>query len=327
MRPDPAALARATLAGERAGLGRAITLLESDALAHTEDALTLLHLLTPPAQPAVRIGVTGVPGVGKSTLIEALGLHLIGLGHRVAVLAIDPSSPRFGGSILGDKTRMPRLARDARAFIRPSASGGALGGVHRKTRHTIQAVEAAGYDVVLVETVGVGQSEVSVADMVDVFLVLLLPNAGDDLQGIKKGLIEVADQLAVGKADLDAAAAQRTARDYAAALRLIRHDAAPVLRYSALTGEGVPELWAAVRERWLGQVQSGALEARRREQAVHWFKALVQEGVLERFYLAPGVTERLADAERRVAHGAASPLAAALAVLSPDALTPPPPHA
>ncbi len=316
MKAEPEALAKGVLAGSRAALGQAITLLESERRA--PDAARLLELLgsAPKGRPTVRVGLTGVPGVGKSTLIEALGLELLGRGHRVAVLAIDPSSPRHGGSILGDKTRMPRLARETGAFIRPTPSGGTLGGVHRKTRHAIRAVEAAGFDVILVETVGVGQSEVSVADMVDVFVVLLLPNAGDDLQGIKKGLIEVADLLAVGKADLDAAAARRSARDYVAALRLLHREDTEVPVYSGATGEGVAALWSTVMGRVDDARASGAFDARRRSQEVAWFRALVRDGALERFYGERGRAELIKAAAATVGAGVETPLTAALRVLT-----------
>src|SRR6266540_3306557 len=242
--PDVAALARGIRAGERAVLARAITLIESKRADHQKAARELVQKLLPGTGKAVRVGITGMPGAGKSTTIDALGTYLTDKGHRVAVLAVDPSSNRTGGSILADKTRMPRLAADGNAFIRPSPTSGSLGGVAAKTREAMLVCEAAGFDVVLVETVGIGQSETAVADMTDFFLVLLLPGAGDELQGLKKGVVELADMLAVNKADGDnVARARAAAAEYRAALHILSPRSpgwtAPVVTCSALTGEGV----------------------------------------------------------------------------------------
>ncbi len=253
-RPLPSldTLVEGVRAGRRAVLARAITLVESRKPEHQGLAEELVQALLPSTGKATRVGITGVPGVGKSTTIDALGTHLLERGHRVAVLAVDPSSSRTGGSILGDKTRMARLSMDERAFVRPSPAAGTLGGVAARTRETLLLCEAAGYDVILVETVGVGQSETAVADMTDTFLVLMLPGAGDELQGIKKGIIEIADILAVNKADgPNAPRAKKAAADYRAALHLLGgrepHWSTPVLTYSGLTGEGIEELWQQVR--------------------------------------------------------------------------------
>src|SRR5690606_30325768 len=259
--------------GSRAWLGRAITLVESSRPDHQELAQRMLAELTPPPGPTRRIGITGVPGVGKSTFIDALGTMLTGRGHRVAVLAVDPSSTRTGGSVLGDKTRMTRLAADPAAFIRPSPSAGTLGGVAKATREAMVVVEAAGYAVVLVETVGVGQSETAVAEMVDTFLLLTLARTGDQLQGIKKGVLELADVIAVNKADGEhERAARKAARELAGALRMLRSDAphAPVLTCSGLTGAGLPELWEHIVAHHDALAASGELEAARRRQQLTW---------------------------------------------------------
>src|SRR5215472_10605971 len=245
---DIAPLACGVLAGERAVLARAITLIESRRPDHQRSAHQLVQSLLPHTGTAWRVGITGAPGVGKSTTIDALGSHLTGFGHKVAVLAVDPSSARTGGSILADKTRMAQLAADARAFIRPSPTAGTLGGVAAKTRETMLLCEAAGYDVILVETVGTGQSETAVADMTDFFLALMLPGAGDEMQGLKKGLVELADMIAINKADGDNAARARVAAaEYSAALNILTPRLAewqpPVVTCSALTGTGIAELW------------------------------------------------------------------------------------
>src|SRR5262244_382892 len=247
------ALAAAVRAGDRRALAKAITLVESTRADHQREARRLLEVLLPETGGAARIGVSGVPGVGKSTFIEAFGLHLIGLGKRVAVLAVDPSSALSGGSILGDKTRMPRLAAAPEAFIRPSPAAGSFGGVTRRTREAMLVCEAAGHDAVLVETVGVGQSEFAVASMVDFFLVLILPGAGDELQGLKKGILELADALAVNKWDGDnVARAERAAAEYRAALHLFRHVSPnwdpPVLTVSALESRGMDQVWATIQD-------------------------------------------------------------------------------
>ncbi len=306
-------------AGDRTLLARAITLVESRRPADRALARALLERLMPATGGAHRIGITGAPGVGKSTLIEALGKKLTGAGHRVAVLAIDPSSGRSGGSILGDKTRMARLASDPNAFIRPSPAAGVLGGVARATRESMLLTEAAGFDVVIVETVGTGQSETVVADMVDVFLVLLQPGAGDDLQGLKKGVLELADIVAINKADQDPARARRSARDYRAALRIVTPADAvwrpPVLTISARTGDGLEALWEAILEHRKTLEARGLFIEKRRAQQVKWMWALVEAGLVERFRGDPRVAALLPAMEREVADGARSPAAAADALL------------
>ncbi|TNC74622.1 methylmalonyl Co-A mutase-associated GTPase MeaB [Rubellimicrobium roseum] len=273
---DPQTLARAVAEGDRRALARAITLVESAREDHRPRAEALLTAL--PRREALRLGLSGTPGAGKSTLIEALGMHLIGQGHRVAVLAVDPSSQRSGGSILGDKTRMELLSREDAAFIRPSPAGGQLGGVARRTREAMMLCEAAGYGVVIVETVGVGQSETTVADMTDVFALVLAPHGGDDLQGVKRGVMEAADLILVNKADRDPTAATHTQADYAAALRLMRRRAQDpegfpqVLKVSALTGEGLGEAWVAVEALWRWRRETGHLERTRAAQRLRWFE-------------------------------------------------------
>jgi LAO/AO transport system kinase len=326
--------AAGVLGGDRALLARAITLVESTLAADEERAQQLLERLLPHTGGAVRVGVSGIPGVGKSCLVEALGTHLTAQGRRVGVLAIDPTSPRSGGSILGDKTRMPRLAADPRAFIRPSPAGRAAGGVARATREALLLLEAAGHDVVLVETVGVGQSESAVRSMVDFFLLLLLGGAGDELQGMKRGAIELADALAVTKADGDnLARAELARRDYAAALKYLapadgeRPGAVAgrsqttegwgveVLTCSAATGAGIAELWQLVeRHRALGEA-TGALGRRRREQAVHWMHAAIAARLEDRFRAHPAVAALLPELERQVSEGTVGPTAAARRLL------------
>jgi LAO/AO transport system kinase len=313
--PDLSFLIGGLRAGERAALARAITLVESKRADHRRSAHLLVQSLLPHTGVAVRVGITGAPGVGKSTTIDALGSHLTGLGHRVAVLAVDPSSARTGGSILADKTRMARLALDARAFIRPSPSAGTLGGVAARTRETMLLCEAAGYDVVLVETVGTGQSETAVADMTDFFLALMLPGAGDELQGLKKGLVELADMIAINKADGDNAARARVAAaEYSAALHILTPRLAewqpPVVTYSALTGAGVMALWEHVLDHRQRLSASGAFAARRREQQVKWMWALVEEQLHSRLAADPALKVRVPQLEEAVASGA---LSAALA--------------
>jgi LAO/AO transport system kinase len=289
----------------RAGLGRAITLVESRRADHQAEAREMLRGIMPLTGKAQRIGITGVPGVGKSTFIESFGTLLTGMGHRVAVLAVDPTSRRSGGSILGDKTRMAKLAADERAFIRPSPAGETLGGVSRKTRETMLLCEAAGYDIVLVETVGVGQSETVVADMVDFFLVLMLPNAGDELQGIKKGVLEVADLIAVNKADIDEKAAKRAARAYEIALHIMEQAdpdwAPPVHTISGFSGMGLPDLWAAIALHQKKTTESGSRAGRRAGQQVRWLEALIQDGLAEGFAAHPSVAGRIAEVRRAVA--------------------------
>ncbi len=291
----------------RAGLARAITLVESRRADHQQQARVLLKQIMPKTGKAHRIGVTGVPGVGKSTFIEAFGTMLTGLGHRVAVLAVDPTSRRSGGSILGDKTRMAELSIDPSAFVRPSPAGDTLGGVARKTRETLLLCEAAGYDVVLVETVGVGQSETVVSDMVDVFLVLMLPNAGDELQGIKKGVLEVADIIAVNKADIDPAAARRAASHYRNALHILEPAdpswSPPVATMSGETGEGLDDLWGLLTKHRKTALTSGAFDRRRADQQSRWLDALIQEGLGDAFSRHPLVHEHLPPIRQRVAKG------------------------
>ena len=280
------AMAEAVLAGRRRELARAITMIESTRQDHRISAEELMVRLLPHSGRSFRLGISGVPGVGKSTFIEALGLHLIERGHRVAVLAVDPSSPKSGGSILGDKTRMETLSRQRDAFIRPSPSGGTLGGVARRTHEVMVATEAAGFDVVLVETVGVGQSETTVVGLTDMFLLLLAPGAGDDLQGIKKGIVELADLIAVNKADGDLlAAAERAKRDYSSALHLLRprsNDWQPrVITCSASEGTGVSGVWDAVLEFQKLRTESGQLMSRREDQAAAWMWDEISEALMQ----------------------------------------------
>jgi LAO/AO transport system kinase len=319
--PDVDGLASRVRAGDRRGLAKAITLVESQRTDHRAAAQRLLERLLPETGRAVRVGISGVPGVGKSTFIEVFGLYLIGLGKRVAVLAVDPSSARSGGSILGDKTRMARLSAAPEAFIRPSPAAGSLGGVARRTREAMLVCEAAGYDVVLVETVGVGQSEVTVASMVDFFLVLMLPGAGDELQGIKKGIVEIADALAVNKADGDnVARAGRAAAEYKSALRLFRHNSAnwdpPVLTVSALEARGMDETWAMIMEHHEKLSASGELEQTRRQQQRAWFWAMLDEGLKRAFLERDDVKRALPELERAVADSKLTPTDAARRLLA-----------
>jgi LAO/AO transport system kinase len=308
-------------AGNRRALAKAITLVESTRADDQERAQRLLESLLPHTGRAARVGVTGVPGVGKSTFIEAFGLHLIGEGKRVAVLAVDPSSARSGGSILGDKTRMARLAVAPEAFIRPSPSGGSLGGVARRTREAMLVCEAAGYDVVMVETVGVGQSEIAVASMVDFFLVLMLPGAGDELQGIKKGILEIADALAVNKCDGDnVTRAEGAAAEYRSALRLFRHVSAnwdpPVLTVSALEGRGMEEVWATIEEHRARLGASGELAARRRSQQQEWLSSMLRDGLEEHFRARTDVRRLLPELEAAVLAAKITPTEAARRLLA-----------
>lgn len=303
-----AKLAAAVRSGDRAALARAITLVESTRSDHHEQAQQLLLALMPQAGTAHHVGITGVPGVGKSTTIEALGMYLIERGHRIAVLAVDPSSTRTGGSILGDKTRMARLAVHPDAYIRPSPTSGTLGGVAKATRETIVLLEAAGFDVVLVETVGVGQSEVAVANMVDTFVFLTLARTGDELQGIKRGVLELADVVVVNKADGGyLTEASSTARELAAVIRLLYpRDALwrpPVLTMSALEGTGLAELWDAVQHHRAVLTEAGEFEARRRAQQVDWTWQLVRDTVLDRVLSHPSVRRIRAQVERQVRDG------------------------
>jgi LAO/AO transport system kinase len=306
--------------GDRRAVAKTITLLESTRAEDAHLAQELLEALVPATGGAVRLGVTGPPGVGKSTLIEALGLHLVERGHRVAVLAVDPSSPVSGGSILGDKTRMERLAQSDRAFIRPSPSGGSLGGVAHRTREAMLVCEAAGHDVAIVETVGVGQSEIGVHAMVDFFAVLLQPGAGDSLQGMKRGVLELADALVVTKADGDQRAlADRTRVEHASALELLRPTsgnwAPKVLAASAVTGQGIGELWELVLAHRAALTASGELAARRQRQARDWMWTLVQEGLERDFRAHPAVSGAIPALERDVEAQRATPAGAARALL------------
>ena len=293
-------------------LARAITLVESKRADHQKAARRLVQDLLPLTGKALRVGITGAPGVGKSTTIDTLGTLLTGQGHKVAVLAVDPSSVRSGGSILGDKTRMARLAGDADAFIRPSPAAGTLGGVAAKTRETMLICEAAGYDVILVETVGIGQSETSVADMTDFFLVLMLPGAGDELQGIKKGVVELADMIAINKADGDnIGRATAAAAEYRAALHILTPRSPswtpPVITYSAMTSNGMTDLWGKVVEHRRKLDASGELAARRREQQVKWMWTMFEDRLRGRLASDSASKAKLSRIEAAVAEGTLSP--------------------
>ncbi|RZK27944.1 MAG: methylmalonyl Co-A mutase-associated GTPase MeaB [Hymenobacter sp.] len=316
--------ARGLAAGQRGTLARAITLVESTLPQHQALAQQVLQAVLPRTGGALRLGITGVPGVGKSTFIEALGLFLVEkLGKKLAVLAVDPSSPRGGGSILGDKTRMPQLTAHPRAFIRPSPAGGSLGGVARATREALLLCEAAGYDVIFVETVGVGQSEVAVHGMVDFFLLLMLAGAGDELQGVKRGIMEMADALLITKADHgNEAAARRAARDYAGALHLFPPSASgwvvPVATCSALSGEGLPEAWALIEAYAAHTQASGYWQQRRAQQQLQWLEAAVRQALEAQFYGRVGVQEALPGVRAAVAEGQLTPWAAAEQLLGTE---------
>ena len=309
------------LAADRTWLGRAVTLVESTNPDDRASATELLQRLLPHTGGARRVGITGVPGVGKSTFIDALGTHLTSQDHRVAVLAVDPSSSVSGGSILGDKTRMPNLAIDDAAYIRPSPSSGSLGGVTRTTRETMTVVEAAGFDVVLVETVGVGQSETAVADMVDFFLVMMLPGAGDELQGIKKGVLELADALVVNKADGgNEIAAQRAVRDYRAALAMTApanpNWVPPVQAVSAIEGVGLDQVWDHILGYYKAMSDSGELAGHRAGQQVRWMWAMVEDRLRDRLKSSPAVADLASELEHQVAIGQTTPAAAANQILA-----------
>lgn len=313
-------LAAAVRSGDRSVLPRAITLVESTRADHRQQAQELLLALLPHAGGARRVGITGVPGVGKSTTIEALGMHLIERGHRVAVLAVDPSSTRTGGSILGDKTRMQRLAAHPDAYIRPSPTSGTLGGVAKATRETVVLLEAAGFDVILIETVGVGQSEVTVANMVDTFVFLTLARTGDQLQGIKKGVLELADVVVVNKADGEhLAEARMAARELSTAIRLIYPRETlwrpPVLTMSAIEGTGLAEFWDTVERHRQTLIDAGEFENRRRSQQVDWTRQLVRDAVLERALSDPSVRRARAEVEQQVLSGELTPALAAQRIL------------
>ncbi len=314
-------LAGSVIAGDRRALAQAITLIESTRPDHRTRAAALLDRLLPAAGKSIRLGISGAPGVGKSTFIERFGLHVIGAGHRLAVLAIDPSSRLGGGSILGDKTRMAELAMQEAAFIRPSPAGVTLGGVARRTREAIVAVEAAGFDIVIGETVGVGQSETAVAGMVDMFILLLQPGGGDDLQGLKRGIVELTDLLLVNKSDGElAAAAGRTAADYRHAVRLLRPPTpgwTPEVRQcSALLGTGVPEVWQAVTRFQVALAAGGQLARRRAEQARAALSGDLADSLLAALRADPAVAGRLAEFEAGVLAGTIAPSAAAEALVA-----------
>lgn len=316
---DDDALAAALLARQRRALAKAITLVESSRPDHRLRAQLLLDRLMPHTGGSLRIGISGVPGVGKSTFIETFGMHLLGLGLRVAVLAVDPSSPLTGGSILGDKTRMERLSQQENAFIRPSPARGALGGVGHQSREALLICEAAGFDIVIVETVGVGQSETAVAGMCDVFLLLQLPNAGDELQGIKKGILELADLVVYNKADIDPRAADVACGQMKAALHMLRpasqHWQVPVLKASASTGQGVPEIWASLQNYRDAMQAAGAFAERRKHQAQTWLWALLESGLQERFRSHDAVRQALPKALQQAADHTASPATLAALLL------------
>lgn len=301
-------------AGNRAMLARAITLVESTNPTHQKRAAELLQALIDDTGQAHRIGISGVPGVGKSTTIDQFGINLVEAGHKVAVLAVDPTSTRSGGSILGDKTRMNRLATHPSAFVRPSPTSGTLGGVAKKTRETMALVEAAGFDIVIVETVGVGQSEVTVADMVDIFLVLLLPGGGDELQGIKKGIIEVADLIAINKADGDnQRRAERAAAEYRAALSLLTPTSTnwrpPVLAISGLDNRGLDDLWAQIRSHRDRLTATGEFESRRQDQAVRWMHDMLSDELRRLMFGNAKIAAALKSAEQDVHAGRRAPTA------------------
>ncbi len=318
---DPQQYVAGILSGDRLTLARTITLIESTLPTHQELARIIVNQLLPYTGRGIRVGITGVPGAGKSTYIERFGTMLTDLGHRVAVLAIDPSSSRSGGSILGDKTRMERLAVDQNAFIRPSPSSGTLGGVGRKTRETMLACEAAGYDVVIIETVGVGQSETTVASMVDFFLVLMIAGAGDELQGIKKGVLEVADAIVINKADGDNMLRAEIARkEYQTALHMLMANSPnwspPVLTCSSLEGKGIDTIWETILDHRSKLTASGEMAEKRRSQALDWMAFLIEEGLRQWFYTNPHVVKALPTLRRQVEEKLTSPTAAADSLLT-----------
>jgi LAO/AO transport system kinase len=313
-------LLEGVLAGERRALAKTITLIESTRADHQQRAQEVIGALLPHTGKAIRVGISGVPGAGKSTFIEALGNYLIDAGHHLAVLAVDPSSSVSGGSILGDKTRMESLCQRLEAFIRPSPTAGSLGGVAAKTREAMLVCEAAGYDVILVETVGVGQSETTVAGMVDVFTLVQLPNAGDDLQAIKKGIVEIADLVAINKSDIDPKAAAVARAQWKQALHMLRPASPnwrpPVISVSALKKEGITEFWAEIERYREVTTASGEFEAKRKKQALDWMWSLIETGLHQLFRSHPGVHEDLPRMTREVATGRTTPNAAARRLLS-----------
>ena len=308
-------------AGDRTVLARAITLVESDSRKHETSAQEVLHRLLPFTGGAKRIGITGVPGVGKSTFIESLGCQLVESGQKLAVLTIDPTSSRSGGSILGDKTRMEKLCQLPAAFIRPSPSGLSLGGVARRTRETMLLCEAAGFDTILVETVGVGQSEITLRSMVDFFLLLLLPGAGDELQGIKKGIVEMADMVAINKADGDnRLLAERARQDQASALHYLQPAtagwSAEVMLCAGLTGEGIPEIWKRIEMFYALLSPKGLIAKRRQEQSLSWLGDLIQDELKRRFYHDPRVASRLPGVQQSLMRGDITAVRAAESLLN-----------
>ncbi|SON54829.1 putative GTPase [Hartmannibacter diazotrophicus] len=319
--PDLDQLADGIRRGDRAMLARAITLVESRKADHQEAARQLLQMLIGETGRSLRIGITGVPGVGKSTTIDQFGSNLTALGHKVAVLAVDPSSTRTGGSILGDKTRMAKLSMDRGAYVRPSPSAGTLGGVAAKTRETMLLCEAAGFDVILVETVGVGQSETTVAEMVDFFLVLMLPGAGDELQGIKKGVLEVADMIAVNKADGEGATrARAAASEYRAALHILSPAAAdwtpPVVTISGLANEGLDTLWTEILRYREATTASGRFQKKRADQQVHWMREMILARFHERLSRDKTIRDAISRLEDEVRSGYTAPSLAAAEIAS-----------
>jgi LAO/AO transport system kinase len=309
------------LKNNRAVIAKSITLIESALPSHQPVAQQILERLMPHAGNAIRVGISGVPGVGKSTFIESFGMMLIEKGHRVAVLAVDPSSSRSGGSIMGDKTRMEKLSLEPGAFIRPSPTGGTLGGVAKKTRESMIICEAAGHDVILVETVGVGQSETAVASMVDFFLVLMLAGAGDELQGIKKGILELADAIVINKADGNNLKKAKEARsDYESALNLLESKSkvwsVPVLTCSALTLDGLEDIWKAILDHRQKLTAAGELAEKRRLQSIDWMWSLVEDGLKDRFFQDPHIKAQLPQILSAVESGVKSPAVAAIELLS-----------
>ncbi|MBK9350899.1 MAG: methylmalonyl Co-A mutase-associated GTPase MeaB [Sulfuritalea sp.] len=318
--PEDRDLVEGVVAGRRRALAKAITLVESTRADHQQRAQAVLGALLPETGKSIRLGISGVPGVGKSTFIEALGMHLIERGHRLAVLAVDPSSSITGGSILGDKTRMELLSQRTEAFIRPSPASGSLGGVAAKTREALLLCEAAGYDVIIVETVGVGQSETAVAGMTDCFVLLQLPNAGDDLQAIKKGIMELADMVVFNKADLDPTAAQMAATQMRSALGMLRSASPawkpPVLTLSAVRKEGIEAFWTTIESYRDTLTASGDFAARRQHQALAWMWQQIEEGLRTRFREHAGIKAALPELSRAVEAGSVTPTAAAHRLLA-----------
>ena len=317
--PADALLAEGVVGGQRRALAKAITLIESTRSDHQQRAQKLMEALLPQTGNSIRVGISGVPGVGKSTFIEALGMFLIERGHKLAVLAVDPSSSVTGGSILGDKTRMELLSQRTEAFIRPSPSSGSLGGVAEKTREALLLCEAAGYDVIIVETVGVGQSETAVAGMTDCFVLLQLPNAGDDLQAIKKGIVELADFVVFNKADIDPNAAKMAAAQMRSALHMLRSTTAawrpPVMTLSAAKKDGIAQFWQTIEEFRATLTASGDFAARRRHQALAWMWQQIDFGLRSRFRQHAGICAALPELSHAVEAGAITPSAAAQRLL------------